>query len=107
MTTEEQIQRLQERVQQLEEMVCLAKAKCKKCGAILVILPTTKYLSCTCGEIFGDVGPLLTGFFDEINQLEWISMEGYTNQCLMHHLRREVNEKHPDILARTRIASHK
>jgi hypothetical protein len=104
MTTEERIQRLEARVQQLEEMVSLAKARCKKCGAILVILPTTEYLDCACGEIFGDVGALLTGFFDEINQLEWISMEGYANQCLMHYLRREVNEKYPDILARTRIS---
>jgi hypothetical protein len=46
MTTEERIQRLEARVQQLEEMVSLAKARCKKCGAILVILPTTEYLDC-------------------------------------------------------------
>ncbi len=102
MTPSEQIQRLEERIQQLEQIVCLAKVKCKKCGSTLIILPTTKYVSCKCGELFGDTGPLLAGAFDEINQLEWISEEGYENQLLMSHLRREVNRKYPRSLARHR-----
>jgi hypothetical protein len=105
MTTAEQIQRLEERVQQLEKMVCLAKARCKKCGSTLLILPTTEYLCCECGECFGDADTLLAGAFDEINQLEWISKEGYENQLLMSHLRREVNEKYPRLLARGRTSS--
>ena len=98
------LQMLEERVQQLEDMVCLAKAKCKKCGATLVILPATQYLSCSCGELFGDVAPLLAGVFDDINRLEWISKEGYEKELLMSYLRRDVNTKYPAVLARTRIS---
>jgi hypothetical protein len=98
------VQMLEERVQQLEEMVCLAKAQCKKCGATLVILPTTQYLSCACGELFGDVTALLAGDFDEINRLEWISKEGYEKELLLGYLRRDVNTKYPAALARTRIS---
>ena len=99
MNIEEAIQRLQERVQELEEMVCLAKAKCQKCGGILIILPTTSYLHCKCGELFGDVGSVLAGAFDQTNRLEWISKEGYENQLLMSHLRRQINDKYPKRLA--------
>jgi hypothetical protein len=103
-TSIKRLQILEERVQQLEEMLCLAKAKCKKCGATLVILPATQYLSCACGELFGDVAPLLGGVFDDINRLEWINKDGYEKELLMDYLRREVNSKYPAVLARTRIS---
>jgi hypothetical protein len=98
MTQSEQIQMLEERIQQLEEIVCLAKVRCKKCGSTLIILPTTKYVACKCGELFGDAFAVLGGAFDEINALEWISEEGYENQLLMSHLRTEVSRKYPRLL---------
>ena len=99
-----QLQGLEERIQQLEEMVCLAKAKCKKCDRTLIILPTTKYLRCDCGELFGDTDILLAESLDETPEnLEWIDKAGYERLLLLSHLRREINEKYPRALANTRI----
>jgi hypothetical protein len=83
------LQELERRIQRLEESACLAKAKCKKCGSDIVILDFNEYVSCDCGELFGDAGPLLAGQFDEINQLEWINKNGYENVLLLGRLRRQ------------------
>jgi hypothetical protein len=79
----------------LEDSACLAKAKCKKCGTDIVILDFNEYVSCDCGELFGDAGPLLAGQFDEINQLEWINKDGYENVLLLERLRRKFPKGSP------------
>jgi hypothetical protein len=101
-----QLRKLEERIQELEEMVCLAKAKCKDCGATLIILPTTKYLRCDCGEYFGDADILLSQPLNAAPaNLEWIHKAGYEKVLLLSYLRREINEKFPRVLANTRIPS--
>ncbi len=100
------LRKLEERIQQLEEMVCLAKAKCKKCGRTLIILPTTEYLRCDCGKFFGDSDALLEQSLDDTGDiLEWIDKAGYERVLLLSHLRREINNKYPRALADTRIHS--
>ena len=100
------LQKLEERIQELEEMACLAKAKCKNCDAILIILPTTKYLLCNCGELFGDTDTLLAeSLHASSERLEWIHKDGYERLLLLDHLRSEINKKYPRALANTRIPS--
>lgn len=94
--TLEQLKALEERVHQLEETVCLAKAKCRVCGAILLILPTTEYVHCKCGQLFGDAGMLLAESLTENpKELEWIHKDGYEKELLMSHLRRDMKAKYP------------
>lgn len=84
----EKLRELEKRIQRLEESVCLAKGKCKKCGRCIVILDVEECVSCECGELFGNAGRLLMGVFDEVNQLEWINKTGYENSLLLGCLRR-------------------
>jgi hypothetical protein len=101
-----QVQKLEERVQELEEMVSLAKAKCRSCGAIFIILPTTKYVMCQCGERFGDAHMLL-GEPLEANpeNIEWVNKDGYERDLLLCHVRSEINRTFPRALANTRVRS--
>jgi hypothetical protein len=74
----EQLKALEVRIPELEEMVSLAKAKCRACGTILVILPTTEYVHCKCGELFGDAEMLLAeSLAENPKNLEWIDKKGY------------------------------
>jgi hypothetical protein len=100
------LQKLEERIQGLEEMMCLAKAKCKNCDAVLIVLPTTKYLHCDCGEMFGDTNILLAEPVGASPvRLEWIHKDGYERLLLLDHLRSDINKKYPRVLANTRIPS--
>ena len=67
--------------------MCLAKAKCRKCGAVILIMDCEEYVHCSCGELFGDASSLLAGSFDEINELDWIDKTGYENLLLLLRLR--------------------
>lgn len=86
---------LEARILRLENSVCLAKGKCKKCGSDIFILDADSYVRCDCGELFGDAGSLLAGTFDEINHLEWVDKSRYENLLLLGRLRRRFPVKKP------------
>jgi hypothetical protein len=97
---QQRIRDLEERVLQLEELVSLGKAKCRVCGAVLLILPTTEHVWCTkCNLHFGDAQALLAEPLDcKPDNLEWVNKDGYEITLLLSHVRRDVRAKYPKVL---------
>jgi hypothetical protein len=89
-----------ERIQELEQLACLGKARCKKCGFVFTVLPSVKYLHCrNCRERFGDVHELLLSPIDEMPEnLEWIHKDGFERTLLLSYLRSDIKSKYPRVL---------
>jgi hypothetical protein len=94
------LETLGERIQQLEEMVCIAKARCKKCDNVFIIMPATKHLYCErCHIHFGDTKMVLFENPDDMHEsLEWIHKDGFERDLLLSHLRSEIKRKFPRAL---------
>jgi hypothetical protein len=104
----ERLKKLEERVQELEALLSLARVKCLTCGEVMIVMPTTKYLGCNCGELFGSAADAMGSIGQssiEAPGLEWIDIAGYENQLLMSHLRSEIGQKYPRVLPSTRKSS--
>jgi hypothetical protein len=101
------LETLGERIQQLEEMVCVAKARCRKCDNIFIIMPATKHLYCErCHIHFGDIKMVLFEHPDDMHEnLEWIHKDGFERNLLLSYLRRDIKNKYPRALANIPISS--
>lgn len=102
------LETLGERIQQLEETVCIAKARCKQCDNIFIVMPATEHLYCErCHIHFGDIEMVLCENPDDMHEsLEWIHKDGYERNLLLSHLRSDIKRKFPRALLNIPISDY-